>query len=89
VAVDPERLDGIGEPLQVAPGGAADLYPVVVRVEQPVLLLIAFRSGIEERYIHDVEHTRVAPVLVLTLVLRNLLVFPGAHWSNPPDRLVS
>jgi len=59
----------LAESLQVPPCGATDFLPVVVRVEQPVLLLIAFRSRIQKRHIHDVEDAWVAPVLVLTFLL--------------------
>ncbi len=69
VPVDPERCDRIDKPRQVIPGSTVDLYPVLFRVEQPVLLLTAFRQRFEERHIHDVKHAWVTAVLILPLVL--------------------
>jgi len=66
-------------------GKTTDFPPVSLGIEQPVLLLIALGAGLHERNLHDVKHARIAPVLILTLILRDFLMFPRAYRSNPPD----
>jgi len=59
------------------------LHPIMVGIQQPVLLLVTVGPWIEKRDIHNVHDSRVAAVFVLPLVFGNLFVRPGADWPYP------
>ena len=65
-----------------------DLCPVLIRIEQPILLLKALWLGIDQWDIQYVEYLRVATVFVLSLLLRHLAVLAGAHRPNPFTGLI-
>src|SRR5690606_6394640 len=89
VPVDPQRRNRVGEVRKVTPRDLADLHPVMVRVEQPVLLLVGLRSRAEQRDVDDVEYAGIAAIFILAFVLRDLSVFAVAHRSHPARRLLA
>ena len=81
--VGPKRLNRIGIPLEIIPLGTPLPYPIAIWVQQPVFLLTAFRSVLDERDVDDIHPLGVAAILILALVLGNLLVLPDADRPDP------
>jgi hypothetical protein len=61
----------------------SNLRPILARVQEPIFLLVPLRKGAEKWYIDDVEIFWVGSVLILSLVLRDFLILPAAHWPDP------
>src|SRR5579885_1870408 len=89
VAVHPQPTDRVCQCAEVTPLQLRDALPVVIGVQEPVLLLVVLGLRRDEGHVHDIEQPRVAAVRVLALVLRNLLVLPRTHRSDPADAFVS
>src|SRR5579885_117506 len=89
VAVHPQPTDRVCQCAEVTPLQLRDALPVVIGVQEPVLLLVVLGLRRVEGHVHDIEQPRVAAVRVLALVLRNLLVLPRTHRSDPADAFVS
>src|ERR1035438_742590 len=83
VPINPERASSILQAGEVSPTQRPSLYPIQLRVKQPVFLLVVLRSRFNQRHLNDVQAPRVTPVLILALVLGDLLRLPIANRTNP------
>src|SRR5690242_11998263 len=74
---------------EIAPLQLRDTLPVVIGFQKPVFLLIVFWPRLDQRNVYDIEQARVAAILILPLVFRNLLVLPRTYGPDPADAFVS
>jgi len=86
--VDPKQPGRFKKALELAPLAMPQLLPVEIGIKQPVFLLKVVGERFNKWHMDHIQNHRIAPVLILTLALGDLLMLTVAYGPNPCPRLV-
>src|ERR1051326_5441242 len=64
------------------------LLPIIIRIEEPIFLLVSFWMRIEECNRYEVSDNWIGTIFVSTLLFRNLLMLTITNGPNPSRRCV-